>query len=84
MKYELPPNLVEFVEVYSYDVRMVQQNPQRAPEQEKAAWVAPDHGRGWTRSGEVILRSPRLPVLEKLREGQLLDVVKVAPKTEVK
>ncbi len=34
----------------------------------------------WTRNGEVLLRSPSPPVLEKLREGQLLDVVK----TEVK
>ena len=34
----------------------------------------------WTRNGEVTLRSPSAPVLEKLRQGQLLDVVK----TEVK
>ena len=40
LKYELPPNLVEFVEVYIYDVRVVQQNPQRTPEQEEAAWAA--------------------------------------------
>ncbi|MBX3172142.1 MAG: STAS domain-containing protein [Candidatus Eremiobacteraeota bacterium] len=34
----------------------------------------------WTRNGEVVLRSPSPPVWEKLREGQLLEVVK----TEVK
>jgi len=40
LKYQLPPNLIEFVEVYIYDVRMVQQNPLRTPEQEEAAWAA--------------------------------------------
>ena len=34
----------------------------------------------WTRNGEVILRNPSPPVVEKLREGQLDQVVK----TEVK
>lgn len=34
----------------------------------------------WTRNGEVVLRAPSPPVLEKLRDGQLLEVVK----TEVK
>ncbi|MBX3172145.1 MAG: GT4 family glycosyltransferase PelF [Candidatus Eremiobacteraeota bacterium] len=40
LKYPLPPNLVEFVEVYIYDVRLVRQNPQRNSEQEEAAWAA--------------------------------------------
>lgn len=34
----------------------------------------------WTRNGEVILRNPSPAVVEKLRQGQLLDVIK----TEVK